>query len=245
MSPSTVIVAINATLLGRARKLVPPTGAAEPRAPETMGASVASAVAYGGLIDAIAGIAITGLAICGLAKILPPAMAASATVILDVTLLIQFVSELVQLTSRSSTEAEKGRSGLLTVLLAGGTGVVLGVLGLIKTDVHVLISVAVISYGMSAILGGSAARRLYELRVSFMEGMDGRGFTGSHILERKLISGAATVQALGGLAAIVLGVVALGRPINQMALNLAALLTLGGKLAIAGSAMVTARTLFI
>jgi len=152
MSLSTVIVAINATLLGRARKLVPTTGAAEPRAPETTGAR---AVAYGGLIDAIAGIAISGLAICGLAKILPAAMAASATIVLGVTLLIQFVLELVQLTSRSSTEAEKGRSGLLAVLLAGGTGVVLGVVGLLRADAEALISVAVISYGMSAILGAA------------------------------------------------------------------------------------------
>jgi hypothetical protein len=29
---------------------------------------------------------------------------------------------------------ERGRSGLLAVLLAGGTGIVLGVIGLLKTD---------------------------------------------------------------------------------------------------------------
>jgi uncharacterized membrane protein HdeD (DUF308 family) len=76
-----------------------------------------------------------------------------------------------------------------------------------------------------------------------MEDMHGRGFTGSHVLERKLIPGAAAIQALAGLAVIVLGIVALGNPFTDLALNLAALLTLGGTLAIAGGAMMTARAL--
>ncbi len=73
--------------------------------------------------------------------------------------------------------------------------------------------------------------------------MDPPRLAGRRHLEGKLISGAAAIQAFTGLATIVLGVIALGTPINEMALDLAALTALGGALCISGSAMMAAPAL--
>lgn len=244
MSLSTVIVAINAMLLERARQLVPSTSAPPKQAAPEI--ARAGAAPYGDAIDAIAGVAIIGLAISGLANVLPAAMAAIATIALGVALLMQAASEFTSLAHESeagSVRSDRRGSGLFAVLLAGGAGVVLGVVGLLRTDANALISVAVISYGTASILGGGIVRRLYELRRSEMEAEGGRRLLESSVLEGKLISGAAAFQALAGLAAIVLGLVALGRPFNEMTLDLAALLALGGTLLISGSAMMAARAL--
>nr|CCD31965.1 Copper-translocating P-type ATPase [Methylocystis sp. SC2] len=234
MSASTVIVAINATLLERARKLVPSAVATAPAAPEKPRKNAAM---YGGMSDSIAGVAIVFLAIYGLASLIPATMAAIATIVFGVALLTQGIAraaKFLQLASETMAGgAGQGRSGLVAVFLVGGAGIALGVLALLKTDADALISVAVISFGTVSILEGNAVRRLYELRrVADWEGSDGR-----QILESKLVRGAAALQALAGLAAMVLGIIALGGISNTLALDLAAMLVLGGSLVISAGAL--------
>ena len=113
-------------------------------------ASHDNAVAYGGLIDAIGGVATIVLVICGLVGIAPPMMVAIATIVFGVALLIQggaMLSEYTQVVFpggvRTSSVEQMGGNSLALVFLVGAAGIVLGVLSLLGISAAVLTPVAV------------------------------------------------------------------------------------------------------
>lgn len=127
-----------------------------------------SAVAAGGLVDAIGGVATAVLAICGLVDINPPMMASIATIVFGVALLLQgsaSVADLRQITRAigHSPGVEPG-GNVAAVLLVGVAGIVLGILSLLTIDTGVLIPVAIIAYGAGMILGSSSIPQLHALR---------------------------------------------------------------------------------
>ena len=127
--------------------------------------------AYGGLIDAIGGVATIVLAVCGLAGIHAPMMAATATIVFGIALLIQggaMLSEYAQIIFPAGAKASPidqfGGSSLSAVFLVGAGGIVLGVLALLGINSAVLTPVATIAFGTALVLSSNAVWHLYVLR---------------------------------------------------------------------------------
>ncbi|MGD9542625.1 MAG: hypothetical protein AB7F41_02735 [Methylocystis sp.] len=209
-------------------------------------ASHDNAVAYGGLIDAIGGVATIVLTICGLVGIAPPLMVAIATIVFGVALLIQggaMLSEYAQVVfpggARTMSSEQMGGNSLALVFLVGAGGIVLGVLSLLGVSAAVLSPVAVIGYGTALLLSSNAVWRLYVLRRAAMhaEPTIGSQNVGAEVLASEMASGSAGIQALAGLSAIVLGVLALAGNTADLTLNLVALLALGATLVLTGSTL--------
>ena len=210
-------------------------------------ASHDNAVAYGGLIDAIGGVATIVLVICGLVGIAPPMMVAIATIVFGVALLIQggaMLSEYTQVVFpggvRTSSIEQMGGNSLALVFLVGAGGIVLGVLSLLGISAAVLTPVAVIGYGTALLLSSNAVWRLYVLRRASaqMETAVGQSqHVGAEMLASEMASGSAGIQALAGLAAIVLGILALAGNTADLTLNLVALLALGSTIVLTGSTL--------
>ncbi|TXT48270.1 MAG: hypothetical protein FD139_192 [Methylocystaceae bacterium] len=208
-------------------------------------ASHDNAVAYGGLIDAIGGVATIVLVICGLVGIAPPMMVAIATIVFGVALLIQggaMLSEYMQVVFpggvRTASAEQMGGNSLALVFLVGAAGIVLGVLSLLGISAAILTPVAAISYGTALLLSSNAVWRLYVLRRASaqMETAIGQSqHVGAEMLASEMASGSAGIQALAGLAAIVLGILALAGSPNDLTLNLVALLALGSTIVLTGS----------
>ncbi|MCQ4189489.1 MULTISPECIES: hypothetical protein [Methylocystis] len=206
-----------------------------------------NAVAYGGLIDAIGGVATIVLVICGLVGIAPPMMVAIATIVFGVALLIQggaMLSEYTQVVFpggvRTASIEQMGGNSLALVFLVGAAGIVLGVLSLLGISAAVLTPVAVIGYGTALLLSSNAVWRLYVLRRASaqMETVVGQSqYVGAEMLASEMASGSAGIQALAGLAAIVLGILALAGNTADLTLNLVALLALGSTIVLTGSTL--------
>ncbi len=210
-------------------------------------ASHDNAVAYGGLIDAIGGVATIVLVICGLVGIAPPMMVAIATIVFGVALLIQggaMLSEYMQVVFpggvRTASVEQMGGNSLALVFLVGAAGIVLGVLSLLGISAAILTPVAAIGYGTALLLSSNAVWRLYVLRRASaqMETAIGQSqHVGAEMLASEMASGSAGIQALAGLAAIVLGILALAGSPADLTLNLVALLALGSTIVLTGSTL--------
>jgi hypothetical protein len=201
------------------------------------GASLENAAAYGGSADAIGGLATIILAICGLAGVNSPFMAVIATVVFGAGLLIHAASLRARYSQSMQLPGEDalgdGGGGFVALFLIGAAGVVLGVMALLGVEPAVLTPVATIAYGGALLLGGGAARRLLALRHATARPEElNRGA----MLSGEMACGAANLQGMGGLAAMVLGILAvIDRTPNDLVFNLAALLTLGVTLILTGS----------
>lgn len=196
-----------------------------------------NAVAAGGLVDAIGGIATVVLAICGLVRINPPVLASVATIVFGVALLLQgsaSVVDLRQITKTTGSAGVEPGGNVAAVLLVGIAGIVLGILSLLRIDTNVLIPVAIIAYGAGMILGSSAVPQLHALRRVGTPGQ--RGGAGVESLVSELASMSAVSQSLAGIAAVVLGILVLAG-LNYPVLNLVALLELGATLVVTGGAL--------
>jgi hypothetical protein len=200
--------------------------------------------AYGGMVDAIGGIVTIVLAICGLAGIAPVMMVAIATIVFGVALLIQggtMLSEYAQVIFPPGTRATSiehfGGNSLSAVFLVGAAGIVLGVLSLLGINPAILTPVAAIAYGTALVLSSNAVWHLYVLRSAAMRSEMQTQFVGSEVLASEMASGSAGIQALAGLAAIVLGILAVAGSMNDLILNLIALLALGSTLVLTGSTL--------
>jgi len=210
-------------------------------------ASHENAVAYGGLIDAIGGVATIVLVICGLVGISPPMMVAIATIVFGVALLIQggaMLSEYAQIVFpggvRTAMPEQMGGNSLALVFLVGAGGIVLGVLSLLGINAAILSPIAVIGFGTALLLSSNAVWRLYVLRrnSALMDTSVAQSqHVGAEMLASEMASGSAGIQALAGLAAIVLGILALAGSPADLTLNLVALLALGATLVLTGSTL--------
>lgn len=202
--------------------------------------------AYGGFADAIGGIATIVLAVLGLAGIHPQLLVSIATVVFGVALLIQggtMLSEYVKMIFPSGTNGaainQFGGNSLSTVFLVGAAGVVLGVLALLGIHAETLTSIALIAFGTALVLSSNAVWHLHTLKhAAMMTASTTESMRGSEILATEMASGSAGMQALAGLGAGILGILALvGTGIDSLVLILVALLALGATLMLTGSTL--------
>jgi hypothetical protein len=199
------------------------------------------AAAYGGLVDAIGGIATIVLAIVALAGIASATIPAIATIVFGAALLIQGGAMLSEYshtifpTGAANAGAEQfGGGSLSAVFLVGAAGVVLGVLALLGIAPATLTAIAVIAFGSALVLSSNSVRHLYLLKasVSRMAGPQ----VGRELIAGEMTSSSAGVQTLAGLTAIVLGILAVAGH-DPAVLTLVALLVLGATVVLTGSTL--------
>lgn len=197
------------------------------------------AVSYGGFVDAIGGIATVVLAIVGLAGVRADILIAVATIVFGVALLIQggtIVSEYAQVMFpggvRASSAQMSGANGISAHFLVGAAGIVLGVLALLDIHAMVLLPIAVIAFGAAMVLSSSSVWRLQELKRMMM----GDEVSGATMLANEMGSESASMQALAGLVAIVLGILAVAG-VNPAVLVMSALIVIGAALILTGSSL--------
>jgi hypothetical protein len=199
---------------------------------------------YGGFADAIGGIATIVLAIVALAGVHSDMIVAIATIIFGAALLMHagaMLSEYANIIFPSGTTAVSGEfpgGSLSAVFLVGAAGIVLGVIALLGIHPVELTAIAVIAFGSVLVVTSNAIWHLHLMKRSTLftrDTRDGWHF-GSEVLAGEMASGSAAMQALAGLAAAVLGLLAVVG-INPAVLSLVGLLTLGTTIVLTGGAL--------
>jgi hypothetical protein len=191
----------------------------------------------GASVEAVSGIGAAVLAIIGLANIFPGAMLAIAGIAVGAGLLFEggaIAAEHKQLLARIATDKLEHINvdmGMSVELAAGLTAVVLGILSILGLDPQVLMPAAAIVVGTALVLGSGTTARMNALRMAAQE-VEG---TALHVA-REAVNASAMTQVLVGMAAVVLGILALiGMAANV--LTLVAFLAIGASLALSGSAI--------
>ena len=194
--------------------------------------------AYGGLVDAVGGVATVVLAIVALAGVHADVLAPIAVIVFGAALLIQggaMLSEYAQTTLPAQISAEQfGAGSLSSMFLVGAAGIVLGVLALIGIASTALTSIAVIAFGAALVISSNSVRHLYLFRSAAMRSTAVQG--GAQVLAGEMASGSAGVQLLAGLTGIVLGILAVTGT-SPAILMLSALIVLGATVVLTGSTM--------
>jgi hypothetical protein len=199
---------------------------------------------YGGFADAIGGIATVVLAIVGLSGVHSDVMLAIATIVFGAALMVEggtLLSEYAHIIfppgASGATPTEFSGGGIASLFLVGAAGIVLGVLALLGIHPAVLTAVAAITFGSALIVSSKAVWALHLMKQASMmvrEPQDWR--MGSEALAGEMASGTAGLQAFAGLAAVVLGILALVGTFPAV-LTLVALLALGATIVMTGSAL--------
>jgi hypothetical protein len=191
---------------------------------------------YGGFVDALGGIATIVLAIIGLAGVKSIDLLSIATIVFGAALLIQGGAMLSEYAGLDATDAgtSSGGGGLASLFGVGVAGIVLGVLALLGVRPGILNSVAVIAFGGALVISASAVWALLTSRS-----MAARFEARNTMLQRvtaEIAAGSSGVQAMGGLAAIVLGILAVSGVYTDV-LALVALLVVGAAIVMTGSTL--------
>jgi hypothetical protein len=185
----------------------------------------------------MAGLAAMVLAIVGLMGILSVTLASVCLITIAAALLIEGGS----VATRAYRFAARGApvrdvpaevaGGLSSELLAALAGMALGILALVGVDPYVLLPVGVIVVGVGLMFGSAAISRVNSLAIGGAEPPGPRG----EIL-RESVYAASGAHVLVGLAALVLGIVALLGNV-PITLTLVAELVLGGTIVLSGAAI--------
>jgi hypothetical protein len=194
---------------------------------------------YGGLADAIGGLATIVLAIVALSGVHPEVVLPIAVIVFGAALLIQggtLVSEFESIMSPAGAAGvspeQFSLGGLSTLFLVGVAGIVLGILALLGLQTAVLVAISVIAFGAALLLSSNSVRYLSMLQTAGRAEAPRAG----ELLAGEMASGSASVQMLAGLAAVVLGILAVAG-VNPNILALSALIVLGSAIILAGSAL--------
>jgi hypothetical protein len=177
--------------------------------------------------ELVAGLAVIVLTILGLAGISPVFLVAIATIVFGVGLLLYGSSAIgeVKRAFRPSGDFDaltrSAIGGLPIVFLAGVSGIVLGILALLGISALELIAIAVIAFGGALILSSNAKARIGQLSGAIANSDQAL----SRIADEAALDSAG-MQTMVGLAAVVLGILALAN-FAQVTLVLVALLALG------------------
>jgi hypothetical protein len=199
------------------------------------------AATYGGVVDAIGGVATIILAIVALSGVNQPMLAAIATIVFGAALLIQggtMATEYTKMMGLGSGMAEEvaGGGGLSALFLVGAAGIVLGVLSLIGIAEQTLMAAAVIAFGSALLLSSNSVWQLYRAKQAWSRTEAAPTRSGAEFIAGEMASGSAAVQCLAGLAAIVLGILAVTGT-NSNVLTLVGLLVLGATVLLTGSTL--------
>jgi hypothetical protein len=197
---------------------------------------------YGGLVDAAGGAATVVLAIIGLAGTRTDMLLAIATVVFGAALLIQSGTILSELThmmfpAGAAAQADEFSAGGLTIEFVVGTaGIVLGVLALLGLYSIELIAITVIAFGAAIVFGSNSVWSVYRMKRALVRSGGRHAISGSEILANEMAAGSAGLQAFAGLAAIVLGILAVTGN-SPVILSLVALLVMGSTILLTGSTL--------
>jgi hypothetical protein len=186
-------------------------------------------------IESIGGIAAVVLTILGLAHVSPMFLVAIATIAVGAALLADgatLVADYARLlTARGEQMLALGGSATWSIeLLTGAAGIVLGILALLGVQSIELVAISAIAFGGGLILTSNLRSEIAVLRAG-MVSPDER-------VRRLASEGAASssvAEVLTGLAAIVLGILALAGVSSATSLVLIALLAIGAFLVLSGS----------
>jgi hypothetical protein len=194
-------------------------------------------LAGGSIVEAVGGSAALVLAILGLATVMPQTLAAVATIAIGVALLTEGASiaaRYARILARSEASrvgaAELG-GGISAEFVAGGTGLVLGLLALLGVAPVSLTAVAAIVFGGALLLGSGATSRLGALAGEQREMQT----------TREVVQASSGAQVLVGLGSAVLGIVALVG-VAPETLALVALLSVGAAIVLNGTALTALMT---
>jgi len=187
--------------------------------------------------EAVAGAAAVVLAILGLVGVLPLYMVSIAAICIGAAMFQEgtaIASQFKELEEHINGSDEKTKvalgGGMGFQVLGGIAGIVLGILALVGVAPGVLISVAAIAMGGALLLGAGATERLDRLQTQWSVRHHRPQWMHDSIL------GASGLQVLAGLGAVTLGIIALSG-VAPMVLDLVAMLTIGGSVLLAGSAI--------
>jgi hypothetical protein len=190
----------------------------------------------GSTSEAIAGAGAAILAIIGLAHMAPLYMMAIGVIVLGAAFLFEggvvmarFAERVSQFGAAPTEKAEVG-GGISAEVLGGMAGIVLGVLALIGIVPQILCSAAILVFGGCMLVSAAATGRTREM-ASLVENR-------SLEVGREATAAASETEGLVGLAAVVLGILAVCG-IAPQPLTLIAILVLGAGLLVSGSAMST------
>ena len=111
----------------------------------------------------------------------------------------------------------------------------LGVLALLGIESTALTSIALIGFGAATVLSSGSVWHLHQLKRTMLP-VEGQSVSGTEILANEMASEAAGALSIAGLAAIVLGILAVAGT-NPMVLTLAALIALGATMVMTGSSL--------
>jgi len=196
---------------------------------------VARVVEGGSGIEALGGIAAVVLAILGLVHVGSGYMLAIAAIVLGGSMLFQggmVAAEYGQILSEveGNPHGEFG-GGLGAEALAGVAAIVLGILALLNVAAPILMAVAAIVLGVGLVLSSGLLMRLNSVKIDVAAGSP----SAKHAAHAAVSTASAT-QVLVGVAAAVLGILAL-IGINPLTLTLVAMLGLGVSLLLSGASM--------
>jgi hypothetical protein len=187
----------------------------------------ARTVMGGSLAEGISSMAAIILAIIGLAGFFPMMLPAIATIVMAAAFLLEGgaitmrYSKLLSETSKDRLDAVEFGTGLTSEFLGGVAGGILGILALLGLYPMILVSIAVIVYGATLMLSSGLTMRLNTLAIEGSEET-----SRFKRIAREATRAAAGVDFLLGLAAIILGIIALTGTLS-VTLSLVALLLVG------------------
>ena len=173
---------------------------------------------FGLLTEGAAGIAVIVLAIIGLAHTRPGILAAIATIVIGVGLMVQgfnTAAEYSRVVTRSAAvpgQAAVSAAGIdvggdvMIAFATGLTGIVLGILGLFAIHTQYLIPAAVIVFGADLLLAGSLNIGRGPVTVAAQPGQPGVQTTTTQFAGSV---GASGLEIMVGIAAIVLGILSI------------------------------------
>ena len=121
--------------------------------------AASEASAYGGLVDALGGIATIVLAIIGLSGVKPEILLSIATIVFGAAMLIQggaMLSEFAQIETTPEADVPASGGGLSALFLVGVAGIVLGILALMGIRPTILTAIAVIAFGAALVISTPA-----------------------------------------------------------------------------------------
>ena len=191
----------------------------------------------GSIAESAGGIGAVVMSILALAGIWPAVLAAITTIVIGAALMLkggpimaEYRRGLAHLDNDNLTQAEIG-GGLSAEMLAGGAGVVLGILALLGLVPEVLTASAVLVFGAALLLSSGSTAKLAAMRVG-SSASEGTG----QMLAREAAQTASGAQVLLGIGAGVLGILSLVG-IHPIYLTVVGLLAIGATSVLAGTAL--------
>jgi hypothetical protein len=192
-------------------------------------------LATGSIVEAIGGGAAVVLSILALANVMPTYLASIAAIALGVAMLFEggaIASRYSKLLYEAAPDMSHLGSGMSAEVIGGVCGIVLGVLALIGLATVELLSIAAIVFGAAALFSSGATSRLNSLTVARHYGTE----RWTQQVATELVWAATGIGVLAGLAAIVLGILALIGT-YPLTLSLVAFLAIGSCVLLSGASL--------